>query len=178
MKDFDELLTWLPHSILHKLELCKLINERNDYHPEANTYEHIKIVVNKLCSTGNIDMILAGLFHDLWKYDAAKACNKNHYKKNFDNGNWYNMLKKDGGVKTYLHAEFCERNIHKHKDFIVFMGADFDNVKEICANHMRTHQFDKMKPSKQKRFRNLKNYNNLLIFADADNMVGNGPKKL
>ncbi len=41
------------------------------------------------------------------------------------------------------------RLVEKHKKWIGSLGAQFMQVKEIVANHMRIKQMDEMRPAKR-----------------------------
>jgi len=175
IKDFDYLInTVLPNSVMDKLNGLKVVGERNDYHPEANVYEHIKIVVNRLIKTDDIDLILTGVFHDICKLDSIKSLRINGYAEALTDKKLmkvFNQKLKDGELKSFGHAEKASEYIKVWEGSIQYIGGNFDIVREIVANHMRAKQLDEMRPSKQKAFRELKSYDKLMIFTKADNML-------
>ena len=71
-KTFEELVALAPQDIKDELERLKTYKEDNRYHPESSAYEHIKIVTTRLITTGDIDLIMAGVFHDIGKLQAAE----------------------------------------------------------------------------------------------------------
>jgi HD superfamily phosphodiesterase len=152
-KTFEELLTQAPQEVRDMIEGLKELRERPDYHPEPNAYEHVKIVTERLMLTGDPDLIMAGLFHDITKKIDAK------------------INPKSGWPTSPGHDRGGARVARKHSDFVQSIGANIDNVFEICEQHMRIKQIDDMRPSKQKALRDLSNWKKLEIFTLADNML-------
>jgi hypothetical protein len=153
---FEEIENKAPEKIKRKLEQLECLNERPDYHPEPNTYEHIKIVTNRLIKFGEINLIMAGFYHDICKFDTAKLNPKTGYPTSPGHDKW--------AEKLILTDEYVQFHLN-------YFGADKDKVAEICAQHMRIKQINQMKPSKQEKLKNNPVYNYLRIFTMADNML-------
>lgn len=150
---FEELLALAPQEIKDLAEGLKDLNERPDFHPEDNAFEHIKIVTERLMQTGDPDLIMAGLFHDIAKKITAKP------------------NPKSGWPTSPGHDKVGAGLARKHGSFIEDMGADLSNVIEICGEHMRIKQMSQMRPHKQQIIRDLGTFDKLEIFTKADNML-------
>jgi len=150
---FEELVGLSPVEIRDRMDKLKYNPERIDYHPEGNTYEHIKIVTNRLITTGDIDLIMAGLFHDLFKLETTKI--------NPKTGHPCAIGHENGSAMLVLH----------YKDFISEMGADVDTVYGIVKNHMRIRQYNKMRPNKKQELDKLPYIKKLKVFEIADSML-------
>lgn len=153
---FDTLIQTAPQIILDKLEGLKLLRERPDYHPEPNCYSHIEIVTNRLIQTGNPDLIMAGIFHDIFKKETAKLNPKNGYPTS------------PGHDKAA--ADWIKSNTEV-QSFIESNGANFQRVAEICMQHMRIKVYDEMNNKKKKAYRLTETFSDLLIFSMADDML-------
>ena len=153
---FEELLVLVPEEIKMLIEGLKQLRERPDFHPEENCWIHVKIVTERLITTGDIDLIIAGLFHDCGKL----VMNKTNPKSGFPTAPG--------------HDKFGAEKVIAHKEWVSEMGADPEMVAEICAQHMRIKQIGEMKPAKQKAMRDLKCFDKLCIFEKADDMLRPG----
>lgn len=152
---FLELVESAPLIIQEKLEALKTLRERPDYHPEPNTFEHIRIVTERLMQTGDIDLIIAGLMHDICKLD----CVKTNPKTGQPTSPGHDKAAAELVWNPYVRA------------WIDSLGADPEMVSALCAQHMRFHQFGKMKESKQRAFQEMPCWNKLVYLGAADNML-------
>ena len=152
-KTFEELLSLAPQKVKDLIEGLKDLRERPDYHPEPNAREHVKIVTERLILTGDPDLIMSGLFHDITKKLDAK------------------INPKTGWPTSPGHDRGGARIAREHSDFVQSMGANIDNVFEICEQHMRVKQINDMRPKKQEALKNLPTWKKLEIFTLADNML-------
>lgn len=153
-KIFDELVSLAPDNIKSELERLKTYKENNDYHPEDNVYEHIKIVTERLIKTNDINLILSGLFHDITKLIACEIT--------FD---------KTGKFRSFGHDKLSADFVIKNKEFIVSLGGNVDEIYSIVINHMRIGIFDVMGDKKRNEMRKLPIFDKLCIFARADDML-------
>lgn len=153
-KTFEELVALAPQDIKDELERLKTYKEDSRYHPESSAYEHIKIVTTRLITTGDIDLIMAGVFHDIGKLQAAEK-----------------TLEKEGKFRAFGHEFIGAKYVEKDSEFIASMGADVDVVYSIVINHMRMKQMDKMKSSKVEDLKALPTFGKLSIFTKADDML-------
>lgn len=152
-KTFEELVLLAPKDIQDRLEELKILVERPDYHPEPNCYEHIKIVTSRLMKTGDIDLILAGLYHDIGKRETVKT------------------NPRSGFPMTPGHEHIAAKLVERDKEFVRSMGANVKNVQEITKYHMKMKQMSRMRPVKQQTVKDLKTYDKLCIFTKADSML-------
>lgn len=154
IKTFEGLVALAPQKVKDELERLKTYQENPLYHPEANTYEHIKIVTNRLITTGDIDLIMAALYHDLAKLLAAEK-----------------TLEKTGKFRAFGHEHIGAKFVKRDSEFIESMGADVNTVESIVSNHMRMKQMDTMKKKKVDEIKALPSFSKLEIFTKADSML-------
>jgi hypothetical protein len=148
--------TSTPQSVTSRLESLKGLRERPDFHPEESAFEHIKIVTDRLIPTGDSDLILAGCLHDLFKHDTVRINTKNGYPT---------CPGHDTGVAKFILASVDVQ------EWIKSLGGEVNNVADLCRDHMRFHQFDKMRRSKQDEFMSRPHWGKLEILGAADNML-------
>lgn len=151
----------VPWDVQKLLIYLKSVRERSDFHPEESAYAHTEIVTDRLIQTGKPDLIVSGIFHDLFKA-------------------WGNINPKNGYHTSPDHDKLAANFIRaavKYNDyngvvaFIEGMCANVERVAAICENHMKIKRIGEMRPFKQKKMRELDVYEDLLIFARADNML-------
>ena len=157
---FQELINTAPHVIKRKLEQLKFLRERPDYHPEPSAFAHIQIVTERLIPTGDKNLILAGVLHDIHKFDTV--C----------------MNEKTGWPTSPGHDDAAYDLIHTNasvQSWIFEHGGNMNTVANICKAHMRFHQIGQMRD--HKREGNIQNWKDqgiwdqLQIFGAADNML-------
>jgi hypothetical protein len=154
INNFEELLKVVPNDVFNELQRLKTYKDKTPYHPEDNVYEHIKIVVERLIKTGDIDLILSGLFHDLGKLLAAEKNNE-----------------KIGKFRSFGHEYIGGKLVNIYGDFIISMGGNIGDIIEIVENHMRIKQINNMRPNKVKLMKQLNTWDKLQIFTRADDML-------
>lgn len=153
MKELEEIIEDAPQEVIELLEDLKHLKERNDYHPEPNTYMHIKIVTERLSKMNDPDLIMAGVFHDLAKMECVRE------------------NPKTGNVMTPGHEKAALKYVDRYALWIESKGADVDNVRELVEQHMRIKQYGDMRETKKKQMREMKTYKKLVCFTAADNML-------
>lgn len=149
-----------PPLILKKLEDLKGLRERPDYHPEPSTFHHIEIVVNRLVPTGDFDLIMAGVLHDICKLDCARVNPKNgHSTSPGHDKAAYDLIMETPSVQDWIRG----------------FGADPVKVAGICMSHMRFHILGQMREGKRnKQIQDWKDqgiWDQLAIHGAADNMI-------
>jgi len=158
--NFKELVEGAPPIIKRKLEQLKFLRERPDFHPEPSAFEHIRIVTERLIPTGDPNLVMSGLLHDICKFDCVRENPKNGFPTS------------PGHDKQ---AETLIRISPSIKDWIHQNGGDFDLVASICGAHMRFHILGEMRQSKRERqiedWKDLGVWDQLQIFGAADNMI-------
>ena len=149
------LLELAPQKIKDRFELLKTNPENPVWHPEGSTYDHIKIVTERLIITGDIDLIMSGFFHDLYKLETTKTNPKTGHPSAFGH--------EVGSARLVLEPD--------NQEFIKKMGADVDIVHGIVKNHMRIKQINEMRNIKQNELKELVYFDKLEIFTRADTML-------
>jgi hypothetical protein len=160
MKTFQELIASAPHIIKRKLEQLKFLRERPDFHPEPSAFHHIQIVTERVMQTGDINLVLAGILHDICKLDTVR------------------MNEKTGWPTSPGHEDAAFELIQNNASVEVWIlknGGDLTKVAEICRHHMRFHQLGQMRPVKRDKWiatwTELGIWDQLQIFGAADNMI-------
>jgi HD domain-containing protein len=154
MSRFNELYNRLPKELRDKLEACR---QHPKYHPEGNVDQHIKLVFEyaEKHFPGDMEILLAALFHDLGKPET--------FSERVVNGE----LK----ISAYGHEFRAKNFILKHFDLFKDISTDQEKVEEICYNHMKAAQYTKgtlKKAHKRKAFEDLKHFDAIIKFAECD----------
>jgi hypothetical protein len=158
--NFTQIVDTAPHIIKRKLEQLKFLRERPDFHPEPSAFHHIQIVTDRLIPTGNPNLIMAGVLHDIAKFDTVKQNPKTGFPTSPGHDDVaFTLIMDNMQVRA-----FCTQN-----------NADPDTVALICKNHMRFHQLGDMRPVKRDRqiqdWKDQGIFDMLQIFGAADNML-------
>jgi len=130
---FQEIIKDAPLIVQRKLEQLKFLRERPDYHPEPSAFHHIQIVTDRLIPTGNTDLILAGILHDICKFDTVRENPKTGFPTS------------PGHDKA---AEELILNNNTILSWIHQYGGSALRISAICGAHMRFHQLGNMRPAK------------------------------
>lgn len=110
--------------IIEKLKSLENLTDRVEYHPERTVLNHIKIVtLRAYLVSGNNDLVLAGLLHDICKGDTGDN----------SKGYWSNP---DHPKQAF---EFCFLDDVRY--FIKQFGGNVDHVANICLYHMACKEF-------------------------------------
>jgi hypothetical protein len=178
---FETIIADAPESVLIKLEELKTLKERDDYHPEESCFIHTKIVTNRLIQTGNPDLIMAGIFHDLFKVvdGRGKPTGLNPKTGNptapyhpEDAFNFIMAAESYGRLSTTsMYSILVLDAAENLMKFITDIGADPIRVAQICAFHMKIKRYSEMRRAKQERMEALEIFADLQVFARADNML-------
>ncbi len=126
---FQEIIATAPRPISRRLEQLKFLRERPDYHPESSAFEHIKIVTERLIPTGDMNLTMAGIMHDICKFDTVKMNEKTGWPTSPGHDDAARDLIYDNGYDGIMVRAWLKSN-----------GADFEKVAGIAKNHMRFHQ--------------------------------------
>jgi hypothetical protein len=160
MKTFQQIIETAPHIIKRKLEQLKFLRERPDFHPEPSAFAHIQIVTERLMQTGNPNLIMCGVLHDICKFDTVRMNEKT---------GWPTSPGHDSAALTLV----MENN--QVRAFCVEHGADPDIVAQLCGAHMRFHQLGQMRPAKSAAqidtWKTMGIWEMLQIMGAADNML-------
>lgn len=160
MKSFEMLIESVPTIIKRKLTQLKFLRERPDFHPESSTFEHIKIVTKRLEQTGDINLIIAGVLHDICKLDVVKE------------------NPKTGWPTSPGHEDAAFDLIIQNSEIINWIfenGGNWLKVANIVKNHGRIHLLDEMKNNKRLKYiqewKEQDIWESLQIFGEADDML-------
>ncbi len=158
--NFETLKDSAPTTIKRKLIQLKFLRERPDFHPEPSTFEHIKIVTQRLEQTNDINLIFAGILHDICKLDTVQ------------------VNEKTGWPTSPGHATAAFELIKDSSEIIDWIFKNDGNwfaVANICKGHMRIQQLDGMKEAKRlktiQEWKEQEVWESLQIFTEADNMI-------
>ena len=158
--NFQEIIDTTPHIIKRKLEQLKFLRERPDFHPEESTFEHIRIVTERLMQTGDPDLIMTGIFHDIAKFDTV---HKNP-KTGWPTSPGHDAAAQELVTENMQVRSFCTQN-----------GANPDIVAFLCGAHMKFHQLGAMKDSKKEAqiqiWKDQGIWDKLQFMGAADNML-------
>jgi len=149
---FDYIYSYAPETIKKYIDFLKTIDQRKDYHPEGNVYNHTKAVTNRLAETKDIDLILSGFLHDTGKDRTQKI----------ENG----IIMQPGHEK--YSAELLNINSPWRK-WVRKLGGDPDVIRFIISNHMKMKNLSNNNKNKKwydSLNKKLKKY--LDIFNDVD----------
>ena len=153
MKDrFEELINRFPKDIVDGL---KTTEQNPIWHPEGEVYNHILIVYELACETGDNDIIIAALFHDLGKIDTTKRITKDGKEKLVSYGDEIASL------------PYIDKYFHLFSD----ISTDIEKVKSITENHMKAHlYFNGEMNRKGRTFENLTHFEDIMKFERCDSM--------
>jgi len=157
---FHDIIQDAPHIIKRKLEQLKFLRERPDFHPEPSAFHHIQIVTDRLIPTGNPNLIMAGILHDICKFDTVRENPKTGFPTSPGHDDAaFELVMQNNQVRA-----FCVQH-----------NANPDIVANICKAHMRFHQLGQMRPAKRDKqiqdWTDAGIFDMLQIFGAADNML-------
>lgn len=160
MTQFIDLINTAPHIIQRKLEQLKFLRERPDFHPEPSAWHHIRIVTERVQQTGKIDLIFAGILHDICKFDTVKMNEKTGWPTSPDHDDAaHDLILNNESIQTWISSN----------------GGTVVNVMNLCKFHMRFHQLGEMRPAKREKnidgWKALGIWEDLQILGAADNML-------
>jgi hypothetical protein len=153
LNTFDDFYAIAPSEIKDYIDKCENIPQSIKWHPEFFVGKHIRIVFNRARRTGDINFMLAALFHDLGK---ATTTVPHPTMKN----SW----------STKFHEKVSARLVKENREWIESLGANFDIVFYIVDQHMRAKQIHQMRPFKREKFMSERYYPYVQAFTEFDNM--------
>lgn len=150
---FDDLWNRLPVDIRNACASCE---QDTIWHPEGNVENHIRLVFEYVVKNFNSDpdLLISAIFHDLGKPETK-------------------VISKNGKISNIGHEYKCEYYINKFFNLFSDVTTNKEKVIEICKNHMKAHLFKNnkmLKPSKRKAFESLKYFDDIMKFAECDEM--------
>jgi hypothetical protein len=147
---FDVIYSKAPRQLKYYIDRMKDVDQRPDAHPEGNVFVHTKTVVNRLAKYQDMDLSLAGIFHDLGKFDVADIHPVTGYPLHSD------------------HEKASVHYVNEFKEWIAWMGSNYYNVFGIVSQHMRVKLIDQMNPKKKADIQKMLFYDKLLKFQECD----------
>lgn len=148
MISFRNIFNQLPDSLKERIYFLKNIPQRADYHPEGNTLKHVITVCKRAIKYGDIDQVIAALFHDIGKDVTFKMIN--------------------GRPTAYGHEFVSARLVDEYSTWIKEQGANPEKVKFIVENHMKVKFLDKMRPFKVLALQSSPYFDDLIQFNQFD----------
>ena len=156
-KTFRDIWGKMPQDLKKRVYDLKHQGQRKDAHPEGNVLKHTIIVTRRALKTGDIDLALAAIFHDIGKSSTAGV----HPKK--------------GHITHFGHEKESSELVKKYSKWITSMGGNPDDVYYIVNQHMRMKVFKDMKPRKQEKMQQNRAFGKLKQFA---NKIDKGGRKV
>jgi hypothetical protein len=150
----EELISIAPYEIKKIFKKSKTTPQTIKWHPEFDVYSHTKIVFNRAKNIGDIDLMLAAVFHDTGKVFVTT-------KKPDESEGW----------SAKGHEKISAQLVEKYRDWIENIGGDYEKIHYIVSQHMRGKEFDNMRPYKQNVFRQHKYYDDINKFMQYDTMI-------
>ena len=151
--NFETLINRLPKQIVDSL---KSTEQSPIWHAEGNVYIHTKMVFDEAVKTGDPDILVASIFHDLGKIDTHKE-----------------TLDKDGKVKIShigherISLKYIDKYFHLYED----ISTNKEKVIELVKNHMKAHLYTSgklKKPAKREAFEQNPYFEEILLFSECD----------
>ena len=139
------------------------------WHPEGDCEIHTKQVFEyaKKHFPKNTDLLLVAIFHDLGKPETQNIRARN---KSFK-GDVLSLDLKDQKISNLYHELKAEKYIDDYFHLFSDISTDINKFKEICANHLKAHNYVNgtiRKRNKLNNFENLTYYKDLLQFEQCD----------
>ena len=147
-KTFRDIYDRMPKDLKQHVYDLKHQGQRKDKHPEGNVLKHTIIVTRRALKTGDIDMALAAIFHDIGKSSTAGV----HPKK--------------GHITHFGHEKMSSELVKKYSKWITSMGGNPEDVYYILNHHMKMKVFKDMRPKKQEKMKQHKLFGKLKRFSD------------
>ena len=142
---FKSLLKHAPSDLVKYIETLKGIDQSTEWHPEGNVFIHTQVVVDRLTKFKDINLSLAGLFHDTGK-DRTTSINP-----------------KTGQPRSPGHSMYSAQVVWIWRDWITEMGGDVSLITQIVLHHMYIKTMEECKPKNAKMMMASELYKKYLI---------------
>ena len=140
-----------PDDLVEYIETLKGINQNSKWHPEGNVYVHTQIVVDRLAKFNDINLSLAGLFHDFGKIRTTSINSKTREPRSPN------------------HEKYSAEDVIIWSEWIKSMGGNVGLIEQIVRWHMYIIYLDAVKPEHKEIMLNSDLYKNYLHkFSTAD----------
>jgi putative nucleotidyltransferase with HDIG domain len=147
LKTFRDIWNKMPQDLKKIVYDLKKQPQSKLHHPEGNVLKHTIYVTRRALKTGDVDLALAAIFHDIGKGSTA------------------GIHPKTGNVTHYGHEKVSSELVKKYSKWIDSMGGDSENVLYIVSKHMKMKVFKDMRPKKQEKIKQHKMFGKLKHFA-------------
>jgi len=148
---FNSLMGQAPSDLVEYIETLKRVNQAKKWHPEIDVYTHTQMVVDRLAKFDDINLSLAGIFHDTGKLRTTS------------------INPKTGEPRSPNHEKYSVEDVRVWSDWIREMGGDAGLVEQIVRWHMYIKYLDDVKPEHKQIMLNSDLYKNYLHkFSTAD----------
>lgn len=150
---FDDLMNRLPTIVVRNI---KMTDQSPKWHKEGDVHIHTRMVFDLCKKIGDIDLMVAAIFHDLGKIDTHVA-----------------KLDKNGELKIshigheIKSLDYIDKYFHLYDD----LTTNKDKIKEIVKNHMKIHLYlngQMKKPSKREKLENNPYFEDMIKFTECD----------
>jgi len=164
--NFEDLWNRLPE--WHRKAMRNSIQD-SVWHPEGDCETHTKQVFEYAQThfPENIDLLLVAIFHDLGKPETQSIRARD---KSFK-GDVLSLDWKEQKISNLYHELKAEKYIDDYFHLYSDISTNIDKIKEICANHLKSHNYVNgtiKKRNKLNNFENLTYYKDLLQFEQCD----------
>lgn len=155
---WSKILDLMPQEVIEHLEGLKTLVERPDFHchPEEKCcYDHIRIVTERLIPLGDLDLIFAGVFHDIGKL-VTNVGNE-----------------KTGWPSAPEHDRYGAKMVEKYAGDLYMLGANPKAVRYIVRFHMMINNYHNLNKRKwaYQEIASSEYFDKLLWFNRADDMT-------
>lgn len=150
---YEEMMSRLPKDIVQKL---KDTEQSPKWHAEGDVYVHSKMVYDEAVKTGNIDLCLAAVFHDLGKIDTHVVKVDGYGKKK---------------ISHHKHEYASLKYIEEYFDLYKDLSTNKEKIHEIVKNHMRAHLYTShqmKRPFKRQQFEKNPYFDEIIEFSGCD----------
>ena len=146
-KTFRDIWTKMPMDLKKTVYALKDQGQDPTHHPEGNVLKHTIIVTRRALATGDIDLALAAIFHDIGKATTA------------------GVHPRTGKVTHYGHEKDSSKLVKKYSRWITSMGGNPEDVLYIVSQHMRMKVFGDMSMKKQQKLQKNRAFGKLKQFS-------------
>lgn len=150
---FNDFYNAAPIEIQDYIDRCEYTKQCPVWHPEGDCKIHTRIVFNKAKFLGDLDLMIAAIFHDLGKVDTTKM-----------------HPKIEGRWTAHGHEIVSANLVLKHKNWIESVGGNFDKIYFIVLKHMVIKHIHDMRKPKQDALKSNVFFDDLVTFSKLDNM--------
>lgn len=138
--------------IFPEVERLKGVKQSEDYHSEGDVFTHTLLTLANMPSDSPVYVKLAGLLHDIGKFDATK----------FD---------ESGKISAHGHELISSKESKNILKRIKFSNEFSQQVVWLVESHMRIYSFFKMSSIKRYNLPNHPLFNDLITLAKADDLA-------